>query len=106
MYICNDCGHTFMAPIENSCDRTDEWEYGCKLCESPNFDRTRPLKVRTATEKMLHCQLRYGIELDYLNSGRIETLFENNLTIRNMTRYTILSKHYLQQLQVKNSNVI
>lgn len=99
MYICQDCGHTFMAPIENSCDQSDETEYGCKLCESPNFLRTRPLKVRTPTEKMIRTQLLYGIELDYLNSGRIPSTDIMKLTIRNMTRLTLMSRYYLQQIK-------
>jgi histidinol phosphatase-like PHP family hydrolase len=104
MYQCltKGCQITFPNTIELSGPDNDEWYNVCPQCLTDNYEAIRPKresKIRSATEKMLHCQLRYGIELDYLNSGRIETLFENNLTIRNMTRYTILSKHYLNQLQ-------
>jgi len=103
MYQCltKGCQITFPNTIERGDDVGDETYYVCPQCLTDNYEAIRPKrepKLRTATEKMLHCQLRYGIELDYLNSGRIETLFENNLTIRNMTRYTIMSKHYLNQL--------
>lgn len=99
MYECR-CGHTFT--VEKEVEHEGESMFVCPLCQNNDYWRLgRPVKVRTNTEKMIRCQMLYGVEMDYLNSGRIPNTDIMKLTIRNMNRYTNLSRYYLQQIKDK-----
>jgi len=104
MYICNDCGHTFLTPIESSEDVGDETVYGCKLCESDNYQLYKREKPeRTYWQLIDKAQTLYGVWMDYLkNWDKLLTPKDKDRIVNHMRRLTLMSAYYLKQIRENN----